>query len=286
MKKLLTVFALVLHFSINAQTDPELFPVNDRKAGHLGYYLEDGTNVVKPQFCSASYNIDGYYIVSKAEHEYYEDGRRKEEHIPDTEKFGLLNRKGEFIIDFNNNYDGIGVRNGVIYVIKNQFYGTVNDKNKIVIPIEYNVLNIEGKNRIIAGKNNKYGIYNYLGDTIIPFQYDFVGTPMPGEKDDEFLVIVQIKNKMGVINQQNQLVVPITEFRLSDLYKTTIVATDGKKFGVFDYKLNQILPFEFEMIDVDEEEIKATKTGYQYYYTLSGELVKKESTSEGEKSSQ
>lgn len=281
MKIPLVFFFLLIHLSISAQIDPELYPVNDRKAGHLGYYLEDGTNVVKPQFCSASYNTDGYYLVSKAEHKFDQYGRRDENHIPGTEKFGLLDSKGNFIIDFNNDYDGINVSDSVIYVIKNNLYGTVNDKNKIVIPIEYSTLDIDDKSRIRAKKNNKYGIINHLNKIIIPFQYDFIGSTMPDGKG--FLAIFQIKNKTGVINQDNQIIVPLTKYSLSDLYKTVIVASNNERFGVLDYKLNPILPFEFERIYVEENEINAYKDEYRYVYTLNGKLIKKENISEGVK---
>ncbi|MFB9079998.1 WG repeat-containing protein [Flavobacterium procerum] len=172
MKIVFSLLFPLMHLVGNAQNDPELFPVNDKKVGYLGYYLEDMTNVVAPQFCSATYSVDGYYIVSKGEHEYYENGRRKEEHIPNTEKFGLLNSKGQFIIDFKNDYDGIYVSKGIIYIIKNNLYGTVNEQNEIVIPIEYEELNIEDKNVIIAKKNSKYGVLNSLGETIIPFEFE------------------------------------------------------------------------------------------------------------------
>lgn len=283
MKIPFVLFFILIHLSVHAQSNPELFPANDRELGYLGYYLEDGTNVVKPQFCSASYNTDGYYLVSKAKHEYTEDGRRKQEHIPNTEKSGLLDSKGNFIIDLNNNYDGIGVSDSIIYVIKDNLYGTVNDQNQIVIPIEYEVLEIEDKNRIRAQKYGKYGIINHLNQTIIPFQYEFIGTILSDGKDG-FLAIVQTKKKEDVvINQNNELIVPLTKFQLYDLCKTGIVAKNDEKFGVLDYQLNQILPFEFEEIYVDEDIINAYKDEFRYVYTLNGELIRKEDISEGVK---
>jgi len=165
------LFALLFQFSIYAQTVPELFPSNDRKAGYFGYYLKDGTNVVKPQFCSASYNTDGYYLVSKAEHELDDYGNRKERHLPNTEKFGLLNDKGQFVIDFENDYDFFGITKGVIYVKKNNFYGVVNSRNEIVVPIENDELDIQNQEIIIAKKKNKFGVINQKNKIIIPFIY-------------------------------------------------------------------------------------------------------------------
>jgi len=101
-------------------------------------------------------------------------------------------------------------------------YGTVNDKNEIVSPIEFEILEIENKNRILAEKGEKYGIINHLNKIVIPFQYDFIGSTISDGKG--FLVIFQIKNKTGVINQDNQIIVPLTKYSLMDLYRTVIVA--------------------------------------------------------------
>ncbi|UIR57704.1 WG repeat-containing protein [Sphingobacterium sp. SRCM116780] len=275
MKILLTLSVILFHLSIYAQNDPKLFPVNDRKVGYLGYYLKDGTNIVKPQFCSASYHMDGYYRVSKAEHEFDIHGNRTENHVPNTEKFGLLNSKGQFIIDFKNDYDYIAVDKGIIYVLKNNFYGVVNDKNQIVIPIEYSNITIEDKNRIIAEKNGKYGILNYINEIIIPFDYDYISETSPNENDNGFYAIAEINQHYTVINQDNKYLFPLTETALIALTKKSILAEKDNKFGLVDYHLKPILPFDFETLTIYDEKLRATKNGYEYYYTIGGELIEK-----------
>lgn len=279
MKKLLTLFAILIHFLIDAQNEPELFPINDRSVGYLGYYLKDGkTNVVEPQFCSASYITDGYYLVSKAKHEIDDNGYRKENHLPNTEKFAILNSKGEIIIDFENNYDYIGVSEGVIFVIKNNLSGVVNDKNEILIPLIYNELDIKSKNWISVKKDNKKsGILNHLGETVIPFQYDFFGEPVFDDK--KISVIVQLGNQSGVIDQNNQFVVPLVNMDLRYLTKASIIAKRNNKFGLVDYKLKTILPFEFETLDIYEDKIVGNKKGEYFYYTIAGKFLDKKRNS-------
>ncbi len=286
MKTLLSILILLLHLSAIAQSGPELFPVNDRKAGYLGYYLEDGTNVVKPQFCSASYYTDGYYMVSKAEHEYDADGRRKEAHIPNTERYGLLDSKGNFIIDFSSGYSFVGVSNGVIYVIKDNRYGTVNEKNEVLIPIIYEELEVKGKNWIVVKRNDKYAILNPSGKTIIPFQYDyFLGDMLIDEAKNEFLTIVAIGDKNGVINQRNQWVVPLSTMSLIGVSKVSVIAKKNNQYGLLDHNLKTILPFEFESLTFDEEKVVGNKDGIEYGYTIDGKLLdRKEVPKEGTKS--
>ncbi|MGV0754380.1 WG repeat-containing protein [Empedobacter brevis] len=279
MKLQLLLFFLIFHFSANAQNDPELFPANDKKTGFLGYFLQDGTNVVKGQFCSATYNIYGYYIVSKAEHEYYEDGRRKENHIPNTEKFGLLNSKGEFIIDFNNNYSFIGIENGLIYVIQNNLYGIIDDKNEILVPLEYEEMDIKKQEIIIAKKNTKYGIITKENKILVPFIYDNIFSYAENELANTFYVIVSKDNKNGIIDKNHKFIVPLSKTDLVFVTKKSIGIKKGNNYNLVDYNLKAILPNDFEnmyLIDIEGTGIYATNKGYGYYFDLDGKLLKKE----------
>lgn len=273
MKIVFTLSALLMHLFINAQNDAELFPINDAKVGYIGYYLKNGTNIVKPQFCSATYSIEGYYKVSKADHEVDSNGKRLEDHIPNTEKFGLLNSNGNFVIDFNNNYDFIGVDKGIFFVLQNNFYGTVNEKNKIIIPIKYTEIIIEDKNRIIAVENEKYGILNYLNKIIIPFDYDYISGTVINDNENGFYALVQEGQTYGVINQYNTYVTPKTKIVLTKLTKNSILAKKNNKYGLLDYNLKPLLPFEFESLDIEDNKLTATKKGRNYYYDFNGKMI-------------
>ena len=273
MKIVFTLSALLLHLFINAQNDPELFPINDRKVGYMGYYLQDGTNIVKPQFCSATYIIEGYYRVSKADHEMDSNGKRKENHIPNTEKFALLNSKGHFVIDFNNSYDFIDLDKGIIIVLQNKFYGTVNSTGKIIIPIKYTEIIIADKNRVIAVENEKYGILNYLNEIIIPFNYDSILGTVLNENNNGFYALVKEKETYGVINQSNKYVTPKTNIVFTELTNKSILAKKNNKFGLLNYNLKPLLPFEFESLDIEDNKLNATKKGRNYHYDFSGKLI-------------
>ncbi len=281
------MFLLCSYYSASAQKDAELFPVNDRKTGYIGYYLEDGTNVVKPQFCSAGYNIDGYYMVSKAKHEYDEDGERKEKHIPNTEKVGLLNSKGNFIIDFNNNYEFIGVTNEIIYVLKNNLYGTVNAKNKTIIPLAYEKLDIQNNGVIIASKNNKSGIITKENKIIIPFIYDNIFSFTEAKTTDNFYVIVSKDGKEGIIDKAHKFIVPLAKNDFQFVTEKSICIKKGNRFSLVDHNLKAILPNDFEVmytVNIDQSEIYAKNKGYEYYFSIDGKLLRKEKSFEGEKS--
>lgn len=294
MKNLkLNSFILILVFLLtgfgataqNQDTIPELYPVNDRKLGLIGYYLEDGTNVVKPQFCTGTYNIDGYYLVSKSKHVYYEDGRRKEEHIPNTEKYAILDARGNFVISFSDNYNYITIDSGLIKVEKDKRYGILDAKKKVMIPFIYEELEVENKQIILAKKKNKMGVLNSKNEVVIPFVYDKIYGFSAVKSDDNFYFIVSKDGKNGIIDKQNHFVIALGNHDFQFVTKKSIGLKIGDKFKLVDFNLKPILKEDFDTLylaNIDEDEIYAEARGVGFYFTLAGELLRKDPL-EGEK---
>lgn len=277
---------LSMCFAVKAQdTIPELYPVNDKKVGLIGYYLEDGTNVVKPQFCTATYSIDGYYLVSISKHQFYEDGRRKEEHIPNTEKYALLNAKGDFFIKFSDNYDYISIDSGLIEVKKKALYGIINEKKKVLIPLIYEELDVKNKQTILAKKKNKMGVINLKNEVVIPFAYDNLYGFSHANSADNFYLIASKEGKSGIIDKQNKVVIPFGNHEFQFVSKHAIGLKKGEKFKLVDFNLKPILKEDFDtlyLVDIDKNEIYGKAKGVGYYFALDGKLLRKEAM-EGEK---
>lgn|GEM_PF-991645 len=277
IRLLSTVGGILLHFCALAQDDAPLYPVNDRKVGYLGYYLEDGTNVVPPQFCSASYLIeDRYYIVSRAEHEYEPDGRRKESHVPHTERYGLLNRAGRFIIGFESGYDFISPKDGVIEVFKNNKCGIVNAKNEVIIPLEYQELTVVNKNSLIAKKGEKIGVIDLQNKTIIPFIYDQIYGFETKSPEGQLLSIVKIGNNTGVINIHNQYILALGDLDIVGITPVSVAVRVGNKYGLMDYKRKMMLPAIYTEFYQIEQELQFEKADERHYYSFDGKLLRKE----------
>ncbi|WP_026976808.1 WG repeat-containing protein [Flavobacterium tegetincola] len=289
----LNSFILILIFLLigvdasaqNQETIPELYPINDKKVGLIGYYLEDRTNVVKPQFCTATYNIDGYYLVSISKHEYDEDGRRKEEHIPNTEKYALLDARGNFVISFSDNYNYIIIDSGLIKVEKDKRYGILDAKKKVMIPLIYEELEVENKQIILAKKKNKMGVLNLKNEVIIPFLYDKIYGFSSVKSDDNFYLIVSKDGKSGIIDKQNHFVIALGNHDFQFVTKKSIGLKIGNKFKLVDFNLKPILNEDFDtlyLVNIDGDEIYAEARGVGFYFTLAGELLRKDPL-EGEK---
>ncbi|MEG1034391.1 MAG: WG repeat-containing protein [Chryseobacterium sp.] len=275
-KTIISILLSFPYFLVFAQKYPDLFPVSDRKKGYIGYYLADGTNVVPPQFCSASNNTDGYYLVSRAEHEYDKSGRRKEEHVPGTEKYGLLNRKGEWIINFENNYSMIGLTNGFVMVFKNDLTGIVNDKNEILIPIEYETLDPMYSNLIAAKKNGKKGIIDLDNKTLVPFQYDEIYSFYLVKSKNRYHALVRVGDQWGVIDEKGKYIVELNDTELVTLTDTSVIIQKNGLYGLSDFKLKTIIPAEYSEQLFTGEEIQFLKNGIYYFFSPSGKLLRKE----------
>ncbi len=272
---------LIIYLTTNAQEDPELFPVNDRNLGYIGYYLEDGkTNIVKPQFCSATYNINGNYIVSRADHEINENGRRSHQHIINTEKYGLLDSKGDFLIDFSDNYDFLTIDDELITVGRNNKYGIINKKKEILIPLEYEWLDIETLEIIIAQKGNYFGVISNANKIIIPIIYDKLDNFTKIKTSNNFYVMVLKNGKKGIIDKNNKFIVEIGKFDIQFITETLICIKKGKKFNLYKYDLKPIFSKDFKILTLEGvgefREIYAEDEKYKYNFKIDGSLISKE----------
>lgn len=281
MKKLIVSILLpATCLLFNAQKYNELYPLKNA-SGYIGYYLSDGTNVIPPQFCSATYNTDGYYLVSKADHEYDESGRRKEEHIPGTEKYGILNSKGEWVIGLHNTYSSIGISNGFIKVTKNDLSGIVNDNNEILIPIEYEDLDPMYSTLITAKKNGKEGIIDIHNKTLVPFLYDVIyGYHFMNDKN-QFYSIVRIGDQYGVVDKNGKYIIRLSDIELVSLTNTTIIIRKNGLFGLSDFQMKTIIPLEYKDAYLYDQELFFQKDHVNYYYSPTGKLLRKEKAESG-----
>lgn len=276
MKKIIvSILVSVPYLLFNAQKYNELFPLKNAN-GYIGYYLSNGTNVIPPQFCSATYNTDGYYLVSKADHEYDETGRRKEEHIPDTEKYGILNSKGEWIIGLDNTYSSIGISGGFIKVTKNNLNGIVNDNNELLIPIEYEELDPMYSTLISAKKNGKKGIVDIQNKTLVPFLYDEIhGFHFMNDKN-QFYSIVRIGNQYGVVDKNGKYIIKLSDIELISITDTTIIIRKNGLFGLSDFQMKTIIPLEYNDAYLYGQELFFQKEHVNYYFSPAGKLLRKE----------
>lgn len=147
--------------------------------------------------------------------------------------------------------------------------GLLNSKNKVVVPFIYSKprlhsltydfiapkkesdINDITKYWLLFQKGNEFGILNYKGETIIPFEKNIMAM---------FSVPVIYKNgKMGIITKNKKLIPAVYDYHvLADGEKEGFyfVKKDGK-LGAVNENNKILIPFEFEDVDEVEDELYA-----------------------------
>lgn len=140
-------------------------------------------------------------------------------------------------------YDTGDFYEGMAEVYKDGKRGFINENRELVVPIEYDMVEryingiarvkkdkqwfiidksgnkISGAfdsmynfgNYVLAGRNEKLGVLNSNGDTIVPFEYDSDSYVMTHGYSDNFkdgYFILSKNNKYGVVDKNNNVIIP------------------------------------------------------------------------------
>lgn len=103
--------------------------------------------------------LSGYGAITNNEYEIVA--------INKSDKYGIINSKGEILVDFI--YDSmISYKNGLFIAELNNKYGIIDKNNKTILNFEYDSLSYAGK-YIIVTKNDKLGVLNNKYKTIVDY---------------------------------------------------------------------------------------------------------------------
>lgn len=211
-----------------------------------------------------------YIIEEISETKYYK--------LHQDDKIGVINLKGEIIIDAK--YDSIEIPNPekAVFICKEQDNITVlNDKNEMIfteygevyaISLNGTVSSIPYEKSVLKYKQNeKYGLINFEGKLITKPIYDEIQSLT--NKEGELLV--KQNGKCGVINSKGAQIIKTQYDNIiadgfytnKDKYKLSgyIVSTktqDGYRYGYINYRLKELLKVEYNEIYriIETEETK------------------------------
>ncbi|MCL2436202.1 MAG: WG repeat-containing protein [Lentimicrobiaceae bacterium] len=187
---------------------------------------------------------------------------------------GVIDLNGKVILPFE--YDHIDVcyekEKAFLFVEKNEIREIIDLEGKIVSPAEYTVFSFFEKNKkifLIAtksilytyskngvcntlnfSKEEKFGVIDLDGKTIVSFEYDYMG--VIHEKDKVFLMVGK-NGKGGLIGLDEKIIVPFEydlfvyifdEFDGAD--ETSFLVCKDEKYGVIDLCGKLIIPCEYD----------------------------------------
>ena len=191
-------------------------------------FVEFLNNIEKIQFKEGLIGINGEIIIDPIYDEisgYFQDGFMR---VRNDGKTGIIDEKGKLIIPVE--YDDISdLKNGLLLAQKENQWGMIDLQNQIIIPFDYDKIRYFNNDLALVNKKNKIGYINIKNEMVIAFQYDY---NLFGDFNNG-LALVKKDGKFGFINKKNEIIIPlIYENALPFKDKNTIVKKDGKTFFI------------------------------------------------------
>ena len=246
------------------------------KDGQIGYINKQNESVIPfgkyvPKFNSPwEYDFNGGAAV-----------------VSDGEKYGIIDTSGNVIVPVEYGYIGI-FHDGLFRVEENEQCGILNNKGEFVVNMGiYDQINWFDNGYAVVVKDGKYGAVNSGLELIIPLIYDYLYINTGSETVN---FIAMINGEQGIVNQNGEFSAfidgesqslyfsekyrkdyssenkkyrfvdrvtnePVTDFLYSYIYGlkngkaiAVMKKNDSYKNGVIDENLNVVLPFEYNTV--------------------------------------
>lgn len=157
----------------------------------------------------------------------------------DRQNHVVISSKDYFVSSFkamsDNGLITVGTMNG-----EARKWGFVDLTGNIVVPLEYEDVNLFSHNLASVKKNGLYGYVDTEGKVVIPLIYDSVKSFENG------IACITIDKKYGVIDINGNAVLEPKYDHISIYWDGIIAVQQDEKWGIFDKKGKQIVPFIYD----------------------------------------
>ncbi|CAA6816870.1 MAG: Unknown protein [uncultured Aureispira sp.] len=161
-------------------------------------------------------------------------------------------------------YDNIECfEKGVVMVTKDKKNGALNEKGKLVIPLEYATLfstemrglevNANWGNYLIGHKNKKEGVIDKANNVIFPFKYNFIKAL---SNNIGYLKVRQGLNHYGVTDLQGNLVIPIQNRSIYGRPGGYLFIVENDFWGILSLATKEVVvPAQYFKVKQDENDL-------------------------------
>lgn len=151
--------------------------------------------------------------------------------------------------------------------------GMIDSLGKLVIPIKYASLgNVKYNMAVFTDKNDKYGLLNLKGDTILPCKYTLLYPDGTGK----YVLFRENTDSMGMMNLKGKVIFPniYTYIRPTSKPECFILCNAKNQFGFFTPS-KEILALEYESINTSSEGkyIVAKRNGKVAILDFEGKII-------------
>lgn len=217
-----------------------------KKDGKYGVINIKGKTLIKNEYDQI--NVDGYYNM---ENGYRSAGYIVSNTTNEGYRYGYINNKGKKLLEteynqLNRVIDISDNENSYIIASKNGRFGTFKNEDQL-IPNEYQSIEYdEGNNIFTIAMNKKYGVANIDGKIIVPAEYnqiDITGIYIYAKNDQGTTVYdtsgnqANIDTDIAILNTSNEK------------YKIRINNKNGTKYGVIGKNGEQIIDEKYTYVE-------------------------------------
>ena len=194
-------------------------------------------------------------------------------------KWGYINIQGDSILPFIYD-DATGFFNQLAVAGDNGYYGMINTAGQVVVPFKYNEIMQDNGKIIRITERNKYGFYSNTGEQLTPVEFDtedyheqedytgYRAEPMEFGKFSNGYAIVGKQGKVGIIDEQGKLVIPL------NYHHITLPDENGIAIANFKNRKGLVATGGKELTKLKYENIARDKYS-GYYYALKKYPVKR-----------
>lgn len=232
----------------------KLYPFLDEESALFGYMNSKGETVIEPQFEKAE---DFDYITRMARV------------FDENENMNYIDEKGQLILkEFSHKWVNYPIAGLISFSDEEGYCGVMDVDGNIILPHEYELINIQKDGYMFFSYNDKYGVANSQGEIIIEPVYDHVFGDSSG-------IIISNEDKYGIYDEGGNEVFPIIYEEINFVTKDLITLKDHSgKYGMYNYDGQQITDHIYDEINgYGRTLIQVSKDGKWGYINDQGEVV-------------
>ena len=211
----------------------------------------------------------------------------------DGNYYGLVDFSGKKILQAEyEEIKNIDYKEGYLKVKKNGSYGVTTIDGKKVINTEYNDIMSDGyydaKNKytkagfllqIKADDGYKYGYADVTGKEVIDCRYGELSRINEIEDENNVYMMSKLNGKSGLIKNNKQVIENEFENIVYDRTNNILVVEKGTLYGVENLDGKEIIPIQFDSINIGGEYINAIKGENREVFDASGNKIETEYSS-------
>lgn len=183
------------------------------------------------------------------------------------EKEGLLESTGRLV--FPIVFDEISNTVDYILVRQNGLYGLYNEEKQI-LPIEFEEIKHEITSAtskyhdlFLASKNNLWGVFDSLGNIVVPIKYDIIEYNSGGRGGEGF--VIKKDGKWGYISSDGNTIPPLYDsITVHEWHLKSLIVQLGERYGLISTKGELLLPIEYFSISIEPIRGNLSLHGYVF----------------------